>query len=207
MFKIILFFSGLLNSQIAVSQQDHRPLELAYLQSDDFKNFRVVHSGQVKANDHRIESYEAVDALGSSYRIWLYDTSDRSAANGLLKEKIQNFLSTYSNFREPYFASVTKSIECRSEFKPMRLEGESSDGPREQYLAYATLRNIIGGCNSDLFKKISAVYFIQCGKRIFHLAKILDQKVVDIYASGKALKSPGQFKNNFPTLDAFQCIK
>jgi len=72
-----------------------------------------------------------------------------ASAQSYLNDRLNGILRRYDTRPEPYQGTVTRTIECLPEYKPVRLASDDGAHPRRLFKLYASSRMIFGACTAD----------------------------------------------------------
>lgn len=124
--------------------------------------------------DRKIVQQSSGDVAISSFadgpyeiQISRYLISDRYLRERIFSEKLAKLLSIYDSVRDPYFAVISKEIQCPMAYRPSLERFEDSRQGRHSFVrAYANDRNTWGACNSGDARKVALFHLISCQESI-----------------------------------------
>lgn len=132
-------------------------------------SLKVVRESKISVGAVTVTIKEAEGADRRFLRFSSYETKSDEIARQLLREKTAELSSVYDNHIDPYFAAITKGTSCPEKFQPRKQEVSKGSTTLYIYSMFATDRNAIGACSSDLASKRALIGFLVCGAYLFEI--------------------------------------
>lgn len=127
----------------------------------DMQNF-IIEEEETK----RIQGSDVIDLTARYgervFRIKRITNMAKDAAESYMRDQKIKLESIFNPTPSPYFAVLTKEIECPKDFLPTYNESENSGNKVSYYILYANERFHYGVCSKDLIKYRVIVAFTYC---------------------------------------------
>jgi hypothetical protein len=103
----------------------------------------------------------------------LYQLASPAQAASLRERRIIEVLSVFKTEPEPYFAAISKSIQCPGEFQPKREVFGNGAATTVAVSAYGSERNTLGACTKSEAVKRATFIYLACGNNLLQMERFI----------------------------------